>query len=467
MTLSAWSLLPPLAAIALALGTRQVMVSLGAGVVLAGMVQAGGHPGRGLAAGLDGVVNVFSDPGQTRLVLFALLIGPLVRLMEVSGGVAGLIAWLESRRLVTSARGARLLALAIGVALFIETNITILVSGAICRPLFDRHHESRQRLAYLADSTSAPICILIPFNAWGALILALLAAQGVAEPLKVFAAAVPLNFYALAAVTLAALTAWTGWAPGPMARAQRQASSRLKGEVGSLQERETPVHPSPAPGRMVNMVLPLMVLLTAMPTGLWITGGGVLSEGSGSTSALWAVLLGVATAATLMLLQRTHTLDQVMKETVRGMESLLGLVLILVLAMALGQLCATLGTGVYVAESMSRLASPALVLPVTFLGSALVAFATGTSWGTFAVMMPIAVSTATTLDIGLAALVAAVLSGGIFGDHASPISDTTVVASLAAGTDVVEHVRTQMPYALLAGAMALAGFAVAGAFMAG
>ena len=448
-----WSLLPPVAAIALAIRTRQVALSLAVGILLGAVLQAGGHPLWGLAGGVEAVVQVFTAGDQVRLVLFALLIGPLVRMLQEFGGVAGFVGILERHRIVSSARGARLLAWGIGLVLFIETNITLLVTGAVCRPLFDRHGESRERLAYLADSTSAPVCILIPFNAWGALILGLLSAQGIAQPIAVFALAVPLNFYALAAVLLAGFTAWSGWAPGPMGRARPRAPEPAAAAATG------------AEGHALDMLLPLMVLLGAMPVGLWITGGGVLAAGSGSTSALWAVLLGNITAAGLVLLRRRHSLAAVMKAFTAGLESFVGMVAILVLAMALGQVCDSLGTGVYVTGLLQGVGSPVLLLPLTYLVGALVAFATGTSWGTFAIMIPIAVAAAGGLDLPVAPFVAAVLSGGIFGDHASPISDTTVVASLASGSGVIEHVRTQLPYALLAGTVALAAFAVTGLFL--
>jgi Na+/H+ antiporter NhaC len=448
-----WSLLPPVAAIALAIRTRQVTLSLAVGILLGAVLQAGGHPLWGLAGGVEAVVQVFTAGDQVRLVLFALLIGPLVRMLQEFGGVAGFVGIIERRRIVSSARGARLLAWGIGLVLFIETNITLLVTGAVCRPLFDRHGESRERLAYLADSTSAPVCILIPFNAWGALILGLLSAQGIAHPIAVFALAVPLNFYALAAVLLAAFTAWSGWAPGPMGRA-RPLAPESDATAATGEE-----------GHALDMLLPLMVLLGAMPVGLWITGGGVLTNGSGSTSALWAVLLGNITAACLVLVRRRHGLAAVMRAFNAGLESFVGMVAILVLAMALGQVCDSLGTGVYVTGLLQGVGSPVLLLPLTYLVGALVAFATGTSWGTFAIMIPIAVAAAGGLNLPVAPFLAAVLSGGIFGDHASPISDTTVVASLASGSGVIEHVRTQLPYALLAGVVALAAFAVTGLFL--
>jgi Na+/H+ antiporter NhaC len=216
------------------------------------------------------------------------------------------------------------------------------------------------------------------------------------------------------------------------------------------------------PPRAFNMVLPILAMILMMPVGLYITGAGELGEGSGSTAALWAVIAGNITAWILLLGQRFASLDEVVRLGLKGMEALLGLVLILLLAITLGAVCKTLGTGPFVAEAIRGIAWPVLLLPATFVAAALVAFATGTSWGTFAIMIPIAVPAAEVLGLPIAPFLAASLSGGIFGDHASPISDTTIVASLASATDVIDHVRTQLPYALIAAGLAVTGFAMMG-----
>ncbi len=412
---------------------------------------------------------VLGEPGNTRILLFSLLIGSLVIYVEASGGVEGFIRWLERRRLVSSARGAGVLAWLIGLTIFIESNITLLVTGAVCRPLFDRYNSAREKLAYIADSTSAPICILIPFNAWGALVLGILGSLAVAEPLGVFVAAIPLNLYAIAAVTLAGITAWTGLDLGPMKKAEARAA---EGVVLSS-EAELTVDESlfkarlerDVPPRAVNMVLPIIAMVGMMPLGLYITGDGVLGQGSGSISALWAVIAGNVTAWVLMLAQRFASVDELVRLGLKGIEALLGLVLILLLAITLGDVCVRLGTGPYVAEVVRDIAAPALLVPATFITAALIAFATGTSWGTFAIMIPIAVPAAEALGLPIAPFLAASLSGGIFGDHASPISDTTIVASLASATDVIDHVRTQIPYALIAGGVATLGFALIGSLI--
>ncbi len=191
----------------------------------------------------------------------------------------------------------------------------------------------------------------------------------------------------------------------------------------------------------------------------------MLGQGSGSTSALWAVIAGNLAAWALMLAQRFASLDELVRLGIKGIEALLGLVLILLLAITLGDVCVKLGTGPYVAEAVRGIAEPMLLVPATFVAAALIAFATGTSWGTFAIMIPISVPAAQALGLPLAPFLAASLSGGIFGDHASPISDTTIVASLASATDVIDHVRTQLPYALTAAAVATVAFAMVGALI--
>ena len=483
------SLLPPLLAIGLAIGTRQVYLSLGAGVWLGYALLTGG-PLSGLAGAIEGAVGVFGDAGNTRVLLFTLVIGALIATVEAAGGVKGFVESLETRGWATSPRGARLLSFLVGVVVFIESNITVLVAGAVSRPLFDRQNRSREMLAYLIDSTSAAICILIPLNAWGAYILGLLGEVGVDEPLKLFVSAIPYNLYAITAVLLAGFVAVTGWAVGPMRRAEARAMRGERFDAGAAPDvDEAALVPEPVgtvPARAVNMLLPLSALIVAMPLGLWATGRaavasaieagdqavgevsgfGYLLEGSGSTSVLWAVLAGLLVAWILMLAQRGMSVEQLTTTGLKGAGGMLGMAFVLLLALALGGITRELGAGVYVAGGVATAGlAPWLLLPLVFVTGAFVAFSTGTSWGTFAIMIPIAVPAAAALGLPLAPFLAASLAGGIFGDHASPISDTTIVSSLAAATDHIAHVRTQLPYALMAGGVATVGFAVIGALL--
>lgn len=461
------SLLPPLLAIVLAIWSRQVYLSLAAGVLLGWTILSGWNPLAGLGASIEAMVGVLGDAGNAKVILFTLVIGALIATVEAGGGVRGFVDWIERRGLVTGGRGARVLAFLVGIVIFIESNITVLVSGAVSRPLFDRHRHSREMLAYLIDSTSAAICVLIPLNAWGAYVLALLADQGVEEPLRVFVEAIPQNLYALAAVALAGTVAVTGWTIGPMRRAEKRAAGGQHfDEDAAPMLDESALVPEPTtkiPPHAVNMLLPLGAMVATMPLGLWITGGGDLLAGSGSTSVLWAVLAGLATAWGLLLAQRGLDVDELTATGLKGAGGMLGMALVLLLALALGGVARELGTGAYVAQVVAGLLPPVVLLPLVFLTGAFIAFSTGTSWGTFAIMIPIAVPAAAALGLPAAPFLAAALSGGIFGDHASPISDTTIVSSLAAATDHIAHVRTQLPYASLAAGVAVVGFALIGA----
>jgi tetracycline resistance efflux pump len=470
MTEPTWiSVLPPLLAIGLAILTRQVYLSLGAGIWLGWTILVGWNPVAGLGRAIDETVRVLGDEGNAKVILFTLVIGALIATVEAAGGVRGFVRWVEHRNFVTNGRRAQLLAFIVGCVIFIESNITVLVSGAIGRPLFDRFRVSREKLAYIIDSTSAPICILIPLNAWGAYVLRLLGESGVDNSLSVFVSSIPLNFYALAAVALTLLTIVFGIDLGPMKKAElRTQGGELLSPNATPMLDEDVLSPRPnekIPPRAINMFLPIAVMVVMMPVSLLITGDGDMRAGSGSTSVLWAVLAGLTTAWLLLLAQRAYTIDELTRVGLKGAGGLMSLALVLLLALALGGVASELGTGLYLAQATAGLLPAWVFLPLVFLVAAGIGFSTGTSWGTFAIMIPIAVPAATALGLPPAPFVAAALSGGIFGDHASPISDTTIIASMAAATDHIDHVRTQLPYALLAGAVATVAFALTGAVM--
>ncbi len=455
-------LLPPVLAIVLAIASRQVYLSLAAGIWLGYSLLAGGAPLVGLADAIDGVIAVFQSPGDTRVIVFTLIIGGLIATLEAGGGVRGFVNWLETRRWVNNAKRSQWLAWCTGLVIFIESNITVLVAGTVSRPLFDRYKVSREKLAYLIDSTSAPMCILIPLNAWGAFNLGLLESLGVESALSVFMWSIPLNLYAISAVLLSMLVIIFDWNIGPMKGAESRAlhgEVLSKGATALMDEELLNRNPhSDIQPVAINMILPIVVMVCFMPLGLWITGDGNLLKGSGSTSVLWAVLMAVAMAWFLLLSQRQMSVTQLTNVFLKGAGGIVPLALILLLALALGDVAQALQTGQYVADLMGDHLSVTFLLPILFLVSAAIAFSVGSSWGTFAIMIPIAVPVAQTMGLPLAPFVAAVLSGGIFGDHASPISDTTVVSSMAAATDHIDHVRTQLPYALVAGCFSLLGF---------
>ena len=460
------SVIPPLLAIGLAIATRQVILSLSIGLWMGAWLLGSGNPLAAIPQAIDAVINVFTDPGDTRVLVFTLVIGGLIATIEKLGGVRGFIHLLQERKWVTGPGRAQWLAFGTGVVVFIESNITLLIAGAISRPLFDRYRVSREKLAYIIDATSAPICVLIPLNAWGAVIVSLLASSGIENPIDVFIGAILLNFYAIFAVLVCALVIWSDFDIGPMRAAQKRT---MEGRF--LWPNATPmVDPSLIEAGQSRqpqdsaklMLLPVLALVLSMPLGLYVTGEGDLTAGSGSTSVLWAVLIASGVAWAIVLGSRRATLETLMQLFLKGAGGLLPVAMILLFSLALGDVANALGTGVFVAQLAQETIPSALLLPLLFLLSAFIAFSIGSSWGTFAIMIPLAMQIVAALDMNASVFLAAVLSGAVFGDHASPISDTTVVASMAAATDHIDHVRTQLPYALISAGLATVAFFVSG-----
>ncbi len=462
MTDPGWlSVLPPLLAIVLAIWSKQVILSLFAGIWMGFLILNGFNPLTGVSGGLDAVINVFTDPGDTKVLVFTLLIGSLIATIEESGGVRGFVHFLETRRFVHNGKRAQILAWLTGIVIFIESNITLLVAGAVSRPLFDRYKISREKLAYIIDATSAPVCVMIPLNAWGAVIIGLVAATGVENPLQTFIASIPYNLYAITAVVLSAIVIWKNINIGPMKAAEERTQ---RGEL--LWPDATPMvdvsaeqfHDEETPPPAYLMMLPIVAMILMMPVGLYLTGNGNLIEGSGSTSILWAICTAILVSWILLLARGGISINRLMQVFMKGAGALLPIATILLLALTLGDVAKLLGTGPYVAGVVGGAVPVPLLAPLVFLTSAFIAFSVGSSWGTFAIMIPIAIPIATTLGLPVPLMLGAAISGAIFGDHASPISDTTVVASMASATDHIDHVRTQLPYALLAAAISACGF---------
>jgi len=461
------SVLPPLLAIILAIKTKQVYPSIFLGVWLGWTAINGWNPLIGLQQTLEAIIDTFKDSGNTKVILFSMMVGALIILMQRSGGVRGFINWVSRKGLVNNRRGAGLLLWVIGVMIFIESNMINLVIGSIGRPLFDKFKVPREKLAYLAHSTSAPVCVMIPFNGWGAVLTGLLVAQQVEEPFFTVLKAVPTNFYAIFTIALVLFIIITNKDFGPMAKAEKRARETgkvIRDDAQLLVSEETiamPVKEGVTP-RAINMIVPLVAMVLMVPLGLLITGDGNITHGSGSTSVFWAVLTGIFVGAVMYRIQGIFSMKEVLDLFMKGMGGLIPMGLLMVFAFTLGATCKTMGTGPFVAGLASANLHPALIIPLIFLSACFISFATGTSWGTFAIMMPIAVPLALGLDISLPLMVSAVMGGGVFGDHCSPVSDTTIVASMASACDHIDHVNTQLPYALSSAAIALILYLILG-----
>ncbi len=426
--------------------TRHVFAALLGGIVVGEIIVAHFDGGAALFSLFERATKLLGEAWILKTLAFALLVGSVMALLRASGGIGALVnALSDKRQLVRSGKRALLLTYMVGVVIFIESSITSLIAGAVGRPLCDRYGVSRAKLAFVCDSTSAPICSLIVLNGWGALILGLIVSQmGSASSVTMLLHAVMYNFYAMAAllVTLAVIVFDLDT---PAMRHARVMHEAVSAEAG---------------GRLRDLLIPVGVMMATVFATLWITGDGNLMQGSGSSAIFYAMVVTLLE----MAWQYRHRLRRNVwiKEAFLGARSMGGITLILFLAFLIGDITKSLQTGLYVASFASEMMHPSLLAATLFVLSAIMAFATGTSWGTFSIMIPIAIPMGLSMQSDVALLIGAVISGGVFGDHCSPISDTTIISSMAAGCDHIEHVRTQLPYALVSAVIAMGAFLIFG-----
>ena len=482
------SLLPPVLAIFLAIRTKQVFIALFLGIWLGWVILNGGNVLLGTTDTIQALVDVFKDDGNTRTIMFSALVGALIAYIQRSGGVKGFVItveqWLiklEQKNKSDNRKTIQWLAGLTGMIVFVESSISVLTVGSLYRPVFDKLGISREKLAYIADSSSAPTCILIPFNAWGAYIMGLLVLQGLENPIKVLAYSFPFNFYPFLAIAMVAYIIASGKDFGPM----KKAEIRTREEGKLMDDNAQPVVSSEitmmeakegVTPKAFHMLFPIASMVCMMPLMLVITGWEstdvqkslvsriieALGNGSGSTSVLYSVIIALVASAALYRFKGIMKSGELVEVAFKGIGGLMPIALLMLFAFAIGNVCQELGTGAFVAEATRNWLSPALIPMLIFMVSAFIAFATGTSWGTFAIMMAIAVPMSQALDANMYMAIAAVMGGGVFGDHCSPISDTTILSSMAAASDHIDHVKTQLPYALAMGAVSALLYLIVG-----
>ncbi|MTI66874.1 MAG: sodium:proton antiporter [Firmicutes bacterium] len=473
MEFGLWSILPPIIAILLAIRTKQVFISLFVGILMGELLINDFKVFTALIASLDGIVAVFKEGWITKTVMFSFLVGGIITLIQASGGVEGFVKYLTVKTTtIKSRKGAMFLAYILGIVIFIESSITILTSGTVARPLTDKFKVSREKLAYICDSTSAPVCTLIPLNAWGATLIGLITVQvsnGVisGNPTNILIKSIPYQFYSIVAVLAVFYYISTGKDWGPMKKAEQRVlkTGRIMREganpVVSMEATEVSKKEGVKADKW-NMLLPLLVLIAMMPIGLYITGSGNIFNGSGSTSVFWAVLTSLTFTSIYYKIKKVMTFKDFMDYVYKGIGAMVPVVTILIFSFAIGNVITNLGTGEYMASLVEGKVSGSIGPSIIFTIGCIMAFSTGTSWGTFAIMMPIAIQMAVAMDANLYASIGAVVSGAIMGDHCSPISDTTILSSMASASDHIDHVKTQAPYALLNSAIALILYLVVG-----
>ena len=443
---SIYTLLPPLVAIIIAIWRKNAMFALLCGLILCHFMLMQADLLSGVYETVLGVAHVFSSLGNLYIVGFSLLIGALVTLSEHSGAVNGFINNLAKRNLVKNSRQASLLPTVIGTGIFTDTNLSMFAAGMASQKIFDQHQLSRARLAYLIDSTCAPVSILFLINGWGAYVLGLLDGYSFADPVGILVSTIAYNFYAIIALVLAYFTAFSGKVFGAMKHQEALINQDTESQESqsSVQNHSEKIAPA------WFMWLPMLTMLAGTFVLLLITGNGDLRRGSGAFSVFWSVFTALSLQIILIYWHKVLSKGAIAHAVKKGIVTMVPAVTILVLSFAFGDAVKALGTGHYVSQLISVDVPLYLLAPVLFIAAGIMAFATGTSWGTFAILIPIAVPIAQQTGLPLPLLISAVLGGGVFGDHASPISDTTVVASIASGCDHYQHVKTQLPYTLFA-----------------
>lgn len=400
---------------------------------------------------IERLISTIGQGGNTRILLFSLLVGALLAFMRDSGGVSATVSKLINSGIANSKKRVGGITMLTGIIVFIESNLSVLSSGILARGLFDKFKMSRARLAYIIDSTSAPVCILILLNGWGAYVLALISNYPTQQSaLEVLWGSLPYNIYAWLSLVVVAYTIFADKVHGPMKQAEHD-----------LESTETNLETAPAT-KARFMLVPLILMITSMLGFMFWTGNGDITQGSGSRSVLYATFLALIVAYLQLLWHKRFTHEQSIKIGFQGMSELLPLVTIVLLSISLGASLKVLGTGVFVSSIVGEHLPLFLVVPMLFVAGAIMSFTTGTSWGTFAILIPIGMPLVELLGLPPSLVLAAILGGGIFGDHCSPISDTTAVSSLAAGCDLLTHVRTQLPYAIFVGCITVLAYVIIG-----
>ncbi len=461
-TVSALSVLPASVAIVLAFATRNTVFSL-AIAILVGVLIAG----QGLIGFPELMKSALGNEDFSWILLLELFIGVSIAFFQRTGAIRNFSNFVATRNM-TRVR-VQLVAWFMGMFVFFSDYFSPLFVGSTMRTLSDRFKISREKLAYICDSTSAPVSILVPITGWAVFVAGLLIGMGpignAAEAMTVFVRAIPYNVYALFAVVLVGLIA-ARIVPdfGPMKTAETRAETEGKvvrdGGIPLMAEELTDIAPYPgvATSLFWNFVLPVLVVIGLAVGSFAMTGTALTME---------AFLLSATVAGIIMRVQGIP-LSDITNTAMSGIKGIMPAVIILAFAYALNDLSEALRTADYIVSRTEGWLTPGLLPTLTFLIAGIIAFSTGTSWGTFAIMMPIAVPLALSFTDGelapvVYATVAAIAGGGVFGDHCSPLSDTSILASTGAASDHIDHVKTQLPYALVVGVIAVIAYVLIGA----
>ncbi len=476
-----WSIVPPLIAITLAILTREVLLSLFIGVLSGSLILSSFSFTQTIFKTFDLICISVADPElwNIKVILVVVMLGGLVGLLQKSGGSSAFANWVAGK--IHSRRSAQSAAWIMGILVFFDDYFNSLTIGTVMRPITDRYKISREKLAYILDSTAAPVCILAPVSSWVAYVVSLISTgfkdAGIEnQPFSAFLLSIPFNFYAWTAILMVGLIIFTKLEYGPMAKAENRAITT--GETydatqqGALDDDFKYMKVSKK-GHIIDLVLPMILLFGGTIFFMIYTGGyfdkemsigQAFHETDAASSLVYGTFLAIIVAIVLMQVRKSVNIKSSLDAMVLGMKSMFFAVCLLICAWAIGKVCSELGTGEYLGSLVGNNVPPFIIPFAIFLFSCFTAFSTGASWGTFAIMMPIAIPLAVASGASMEACISAVLGGGVFGDHCSPLADTTILSSTGAACNHMDHVRTQVPYAITVAVCAALGFLVVGLF---
>ena len=462
---TAWSLFPPVVAIGLALATKEVYSSLFIGIFVGGLLYSGFNiEGTLLHVFSDGVVGVLSDSYNVGILVFLVVLGVLVCIMNRAGGSRAFGRWAATK--IKTKTGAQLATIALGILIFIDDYFNCLTVGSVMRPVTDKHRISREKLSYYIDATAAPVCIIAPVSSWAAAVSAFVKDTGFSG-FSIFIKAIPFNFYALLTIVMMVCLSLMKFDYGPMTRIQTIVNPDEANDTD--EEGNSDVCKD---GKVIDLVIPIIILIIACVIGMlysgdFFSGADFVTAFSNSDASIGLMLGSVVTLIIVVIyfmFRKTLSFKDLMDCIPRGFKAMVSAILILTFAWTLKAMTDSLGSKVFVETVVKSSAEnfQAVLPAIVFLIGCLLAFATGTSWGTFGILIPITLSVfPLTEPIGVVC-VSACMAGAVCGDHCSPISDTTIMSSAGAQCDHLNHVNTQLPYAMTVALVSFVAYIIAG-----
>ncbi|RKI91587.1 Na+/H+ antiporter NhaC family protein [Parablautia intestinalis] len=463
-----WALVPPIVAIVLALITKEVYSSLFVGILVGGLFYSGfDFEGTFTHIFNDGFVAVLSDSYNVGILIFLVILGAMVSLMNRAGGSAAFGHFAKQK--IKNRAGAQLATVALGVLIFIDDYFNCLTVGSVMKPVTDEHRISRAKLAYLIDATAAPICIIAPISSWAAAVSGFVEGE---DGFSIFIRAIPYNYYALLTLVMMIAIILLNIDFGSMMTHEKNA---LKGDLFTSGKAASKAENIPvnSRGKVIDLVIPIVTLIISCVIGMIYTGGffqgesfvAAFSNSDASVGLALGSIFAIIITIIIYLIRRVLTFSECMDCLPEGFKAMVPAILILTFAWTLKAMTDSLGAAKFVAAAMEGSAMGLMnFLPaIIFLVGCFLAFSTGTSWGTFGILIPIVVAVFANSNPQLMIIsISACMAGAVCGDHCSPISDTTIMASAGAQCDHVNHVTTQLPYALLAAAVSFITYIIAG-----